>query len=101
MSVVPLTLTISLGLVFTFILLFLREHKRGARSCAERDSLLPLGEETPRIAVSESTSGPEVTAPAHAHDHEAEHDHEGEDCGCRSGRRAPCVGCLKRATDPV
>lgn len=99
MSVVPLTLTISLGLAFTFILLFLREHKRGSRSCAERDSLLPLGEETPRIAVSASAPGPGVTAPSHKPD--VEHDHEGEECGCRSGRRAPCVGCLKRATDPI
>lgn len=45
MSVVPLTLTISLCLVFTFIVFFLREHARGRVSSAERDSLLPLAEE--------------------------------------------------------
>jgi hypothetical protein len=48
MAVVPLTLTISLCLVFTFVVFFLREHARGRLSSAERDSLLPLAEETPR-----------------------------------------------------
>ena len=53
MAVVPLTLTISLCLVFTFIVFFLREHARGRLSSAERDSLLPLAEETPRLARSQ------------------------------------------------
>lgn len=50
MPVVPLTLTISLCLVFTFVVFFLREHARGQVSSAERDSLLPLAEENPRLA---------------------------------------------------
>lgn len=50
MPVVPLTLTISLCLVFTFIVFFLREHARGRVSSAERDSLLPLADETRRLA---------------------------------------------------
>lgn len=50
MAVVPLTLTISLCLVFTFVIFFLREHARGRLSSAERDSLLPLAEERPRLA---------------------------------------------------
>lgn len=50
MPVVPLTLTISLCLVFTFIVFFLREHSRGRVSSAERDSLLPLADETRRLA---------------------------------------------------
>lgn len=50
MSVVPLTLTISLCLVFTFIVFFLREHARGRISSAERDSLLPLADESRRLA---------------------------------------------------
>ena len=50
MTVVPLTLTISLCLVFTFIVFFLREHARGRISSAERDSLLPLAEENRRLA---------------------------------------------------
>ena len=45
MAVVPLTLTISLCLVFTFVVFFLREHARGRLNSAERDSLLPLAEE--------------------------------------------------------
>lgn len=51
MSVVPLTLTISLCLVFTFVVFFLREHARGSLSSAERDSLLPLAEEKPRVGT--------------------------------------------------
>lgn len=50
MAVVPLTLTISLCLVFTFVIFFLREHARGHLSSAERDSLLPLAEENRRVA---------------------------------------------------
>ena len=80
MAVVPLTLTISLCLVFTFIVFFLREHARGRLSSAERDSLLPLAEETPRLV------------PVHVKGHA---DHDG--CGCQDGSRAPCPGCLHRA----
>ena len=50
MAVVPLTLTISLCLVFTFVIFFLREHARGRFSSPERDSLLPLAEEASRLA---------------------------------------------------
>lgn len=47
MAVVPLTLTISLCLVFTFVVFFLSEHARGRLSSLERDSLLPLSDEVP------------------------------------------------------
>lgn len=50
MPVVPLTLTISLCLVFTFVVFFLREHARGRITSAERDSLLPLADESRRLA---------------------------------------------------
>jgi len=50
MSVIPLTLTISLCLVFTFVVFFLREQLRRPFSSAEREALLPLAEETPRTA---------------------------------------------------
>ncbi|MBL9210073.1 MAG: hypothetical protein JNL92_06370 [Opitutaceae bacterium] len=53
MSVVPLTLTISLCLVFTFVIFFLREQMRGNASSAERDSLLPLAEEELRVVTRE------------------------------------------------
>ena len=61
MAVVPLTLTISLCLVFTFVVFFLREQSRGRLSSAERDSLLPLAEETPRLAHAH----PSAHAPGH------------------------------------
>ena len=51
MSVVPLTLTISLCLVFTFVLFFLREFTRRRFSGAESESLLPLADEMPRLAT--------------------------------------------------
>jgi len=78
MPVVPLTLTISLILVFTFVVFFLREHARGRVSSAERDSLLPLAEEKPRLA--------------HAHEHKDSAPHG---CGCHDGSRPPCPGCLR------
>jgi hypothetical protein len=83
MNIVPLTLAISLCLVFTFILFFLLEHSEHRVSSAEHDSLLPLADELPR--------GP-VRAEALAAEDHADHD----DCGCRDGRRQPCAGCLKR-----
>lgn len=83
MSVIPLTLTISLCLVFTFVVFFLRENSRRRFSSAERESLLPLAEETPRVA--------------RAHDHREHDDHHPHDgCGCKDGSRPPCAGCLKR-----
>lgn len=80
MSIVPFTLAISLGLVATFVVFFLREHARSRVGGAERDSLLPLAEETPRP----------VPRPEAGHDHD---DNDG--CGCRDGSRPPCAGCLK------
>ena len=50
MSVIPLTLTISLCLVFTFVVFFLRENSRRRFSSAERDALLPLAEENAQVA---------------------------------------------------
>jgi len=47
MSVIPLTLTISLCLVFTFVVFFLRETSRRHYSDAQRDALMPLADETP------------------------------------------------------
>ena len=59
MSVVPLTLTISLCLVFTFVIFFLREQSRHPFSSSERESLLPLADETPRAAGSADRGGPD------------------------------------------
>jgi hypothetical protein len=45
MPVVPLTVIASLCLVFTFVVFFLRMHRAGRLSCAERDALLPFAAE--------------------------------------------------------
>ena len=95
MSVIPLTIFFSLLLAGTFVVLFAREQLRRRFSSAERDSLLPLAEET----LHEVVRGlPPSRAP---HDHD--HDHADDTCGCRRGVRLPCAGCLKRrdAQDPV
>ncbi|HTZ21525.1 MAG TPA: hypothetical protein VMC06_11650 [Opitutaceae bacterium] len=49
MSVIPLTLGLSLVLVGLFLGCFLREQKRSRLSSPERDALLPLAEEKPRV----------------------------------------------------
>lgn len=77
MPVVPLTIIVSLCLVFSFVVFFLREHARGRVSSAERDSLLPLAEEGVRLASASKT-------------------HAASGCGCHDGSRAPCEGCLRR-----
>ena len=59
MAVIPLTLAISLCLVFTFVVFFLREQSRHPFSSAERESLLPLTEETPRIEGARPQGKPE------------------------------------------
>ena len=64
MSVIPLTLTISLCLVFTFVLFFIREHGRRHLHSAESESLLPLVDETPRVVF---PPAPAVSAAAHVH----------------------------------
>jgi hypothetical protein len=82
MNVVPLTVAISLCLVFTFVVFYLREAWSGRVSGAEHDSLLPLADETPRAATA---------TPPDAHTHA-----DDTACGCHDGSRPPCVGCLRR-----
>lgn len=83
MPVIPLTLTISLCLVFTFVIFFLCEHARGRTGGAEHASLLPLAEENPRTLPPAASLRPATNHPA-------------SPCGCRSGRTAPCQGCAAR-----
>ena len=82
MSVIPLTLTISLCLVFTFVVFFIREHGRRHLHSAESESLLPLADETPRLATI-------VTAPSQAHAHGS----PGHVCK----NNGSCASCLRRA----
>ncbi|HEY9155333.1 MAG TPA: hypothetical protein VIM69_09395 [Opitutaceae bacterium] len=48
LSVVPLTLTISLSLVATFVIFFIREQRRKGFGGWEGEALLPLTEERQR-----------------------------------------------------
>ena len=64
MPVIPITVFFSLGLVFIFVALFWREHRRQRFASAERDSLLPLADETPRLAA-----GPAAAADAGGGNH--------------------------------
>jgi len=58
MAVIPLTLTISLCLVFTFVVFFLRETSRRHYSDAQRDALMPLADETPLTVGAKSSTVP-------------------------------------------
>ncbi len=51
MSVIPLTVFLSLLLATLFVVLFAREQLRRPFASPERDSLLPLADETPRLSV--------------------------------------------------
>jgi hypothetical protein len=104
MSVIPLTLFFSLLLAGTFVLLFAREQRRRRFGSAERDSLLPLADETPREVTSDQVelvqpvrhSLGDGGRPRSTHEEEHDHDHGDGPCGCRQGARPPCAGCLKR-----
>ncbi|MBL9206169.1 MAG: hypothetical protein JNN01_13850 [Opitutaceae bacterium] len=87
MAVIPLTLTISLCLVATFVLFFLRESAHRAFSSAEHDSLLPLADET---ATPAARRGRQASTTQHA----------SGSCGCvsdgqGSAARPPCEACRK------
>lgn len=86
MSVVPLTLTVSLCLVFTFVLFFLREYSRSRFSGAESEALLPLADETPRVSGSARASA------LKAHDHGPGHVCQGN---------GTCSACTRRAARQV
>jgi hypothetical protein len=87
MAVIPLTLTISLCLVATFVLFFLRESAHRAFSSAEHDSLLPLADEMATTRDSRARQ----TATAQS---------SGGGCGCSSGgsqseAHTPCAACRR------
>jgi len=94
MSVIPVTVFLSLGLVVFFVVLFLREHRHRLFASAERDSLLPLAAELPRVVGADQPlergrpvpagPGPRPVPP---------HDHPHRACGCARGERPPCAGC--------
>lgn len=94
MSVIPLTVFFSLLLVGTFVVLFAREQRRRHLTSPERDSLLPLADETP-VAVGHNLRGLSSVGSAkdEAQVPPTDHDHA---CGCRRGVRSPCADCLRR-----
>jgi len=63
MSVIPLTLSISLCLVFAFVVFFLREQARRPFSSAGRESLLPLAGETPWPVSAGARRRPDCSEP--------------------------------------
>ncbi|MDP2138054.1 MAG: hypothetical protein Q8J74_09380 [Candidatus Didemnitutus sp.] len=63
MSVIPITVFFSLLLVGLFVVLFAREQHRQRFSSAERESLLPLADETPRVSGQPGDSGIAASAP--------------------------------------
>jgi cbb3-type cytochrome oxidase subunit 3 len=58
MSVIPVTIFFSLLLAGLFVVLFAREQRQRRFASAERESLLPLADETPRVGVNESEGFP-------------------------------------------
>jgi len=110
MAVIPLTLTISLCLVATFVLFFLRESAHRAFSSAEHDAMLPLSDETPTPSLGTVATVPvrgksqslarrgrcgcSVGAEGHE-DHAPDRDHD--QAHAHGSGRAPCEGCRRRA----
>lgn len=118
MAVIPLTLAISLCLVATFVLFFLRESAHRAFSSAEHDAMLPLSDETPTPARSRAASAAaptRVLAPGLArggrcgcaadaaghkdHDHDSNHAPAHRHESAPGSGRAPCEGCRRRAQE--
>jgi hypothetical protein len=64
MSVIPITVFFSLLLAALFVGLFLREQRRHRFASPERDSLLPLADETPHSARPRRASPVPTTDPA-------------------------------------
>ena len=91
MSVVPLTLTISLCLVFTFVLFFLREHSRHRFSSPEREALLPLADESPRV-VTADIQAPARDAHGHAPGHVCKGNGSCSSCQRRTVRAQTATG---------
>jgi hypothetical protein len=58
MSFLPLTLSVSLCLVFTFVVFFLRGQARRSFSSADHEALLPVVGETPRRDAADLSEPP-------------------------------------------
>lgn len=58
MSVIPVTVFLSLLLAGLFVMLFAREQRRRTYASPERESLLPLADETPRVTAEKPKAFP-------------------------------------------
>jgi hypothetical protein len=67
MSVIPLTVFFSLLLAGLFMVLFAHEQRRRRFASSERDSLLPLAAERPRLAASPKVARGLQTRPEPVH----------------------------------
>lgn len=92
MSAIPLTVFLSIALAGLFTLLFWREQRRNDLGGPERESLLPLADETPRPAGDSAIEPPGPGATADRLRAAAP-----ERCGCRAALRSSCAGCLRHA----
>lgn len=95
MSVIPLTLAISLCLVFTFIVFFLREQSRSRLSSPERDSMLPFSGEK---RSDEAKEGMEISFKGRQPGQHPRHRHEHGHGACESGKaeHERCHDCPSR-----
>ncbi|MCB1234084.1 MAG: hypothetical protein KDM91_03325 [Verrucomicrobiae bacterium] len=97
MEVLLLTTLFSVAFAVLFLALFVRDRQRRVFGGAEREALLPLDDEwdgsghhgQPRAHGSEDP-------PRAGEGHEEHDDHGEEGCGCLSGKKPPCVGCLRQ-----
>lgn len=99
MSVIPLTIIVSLFLVFTFVVFFLREQSRSRVSSPERDSMLPFGKETSDggEALIIDFKDKQVPSKPHRHVH-GDHRHGPEGACENKPDHARCGDCPSRKT---
>ncbi len=81
MAVIPLTLVISLCLVFTFVVFFLIEHSRNRYGSSESQAILPLADETPQLV------------PVRVDARSGRAGHASSRCDCRPGDPSACAAC--------
>jgi hypothetical protein len=84
MAVIPLTLVISLCLVFTFVVFFLLEHSRNRYGSSESQAILPLADETPLLV------------PVRVDYASGDRRRSSSRCGCQPGDPSACAACRQR-----
>ncbi len=92
MSVIPITLVISLCLVLTFVVLFLRQHARSKLSSPERDAMLPFSDDPPSQA-----KAPELVIDFKNRKPTTRHEPKHQDGGCSNkADHERCPDCQNR-----